>query len=79
MKATICDRCNKRILNGISQIRIVIGREMDPSGNGYNDDCKYFDLCKICKNKYDKFIINEKNIDKIISFCLGKRKFKKNY
>ena len=49
----ICDECdrgnNDDVLVG--SYRVDTGRSMDPSGNGYNTDWEYVDLCEHCYSK----------------------------
>ncbi len=58
MKQTICscDRCGNE--TAFDSIRVVTGRSMDPSGNGYQDDVEMIDLCGMClwywTSKYHK-------------------------
>jgi len=48
----ICDFCQTQKASRI--FREAIGREMDPSGNGYNTDYKYYDVCEQCYGKFSK-------------------------
>jgi len=56
MKITIliCDECDRGHDDDIlvSSYRIFVEREMDASGNGYNNNYNYIDLCKECFNKF---------------------------
>ena len=45
MMARICDECKK---NEASMFRKFLSKEVDPSGNGYNFNHDYKDLCIIC-------------------------------
>lgn len=46
-----CDLCHDiASLMSIFQARIVKGREMDASGNGYNDVIEHKDICSVCLN-----------------------------
>lgn len=42
-----CDRCYKQTTICTST-QIHLGKEMDPSGNGYNNITQAIDLCEIC-------------------------------
>lgn len=42
-----CDKCYKIVYKHIS-FRKFIKSEMDPSGNGYNNNYDYFDICYNC-------------------------------
>lgn len=53
----ICDHCN--ISNHVKSYRIDDGCEMDPSGNGYNTNWKYVDLCPKC---YKDLVNNDLDI-----------------
>jgi hypothetical protein len=45
----VCDSCGKEQPDAIvKSYRINQGREMDPSGNGYNTNWHYTDLCITC-------------------------------
>ena len=44
---TWCDKCNTK-LPIVASTKILVGREADPSGNGYNNDERDVDLCSAC-------------------------------
>ena len=44
-----CDTCVT--ITNVKPYRIDTGSEMDPSGNGYNTNWKYIDLCPQCYYK----------------------------
>jgi len=46
-----CDRGNDDDI-AVNEYYIITGREVDPSGNGYIDNWRYFDFCKECLEKY---------------------------
>lgn len=52
MKETIikCDGCSTT--EKVDQYRINMGKEMDPSGNGYNTIWEYKDFCWNCFRNY---------------------------
>ena len=45
MTKKVCDSCGA---DNARTYRYSVGKEMDPSGNGYNIDWKYIDLCINC-------------------------------
>jgi len=45
MKVTKCDTCKK---DDAKTYQYTTGKHMDPSGNGYELDFKYIDLCLNC-------------------------------
>jgi hypothetical protein len=55
MKHTIksCDRCKNSDESGVivKSYRINMGKEMDPSGNGYQTNWEYVDSCENCFDK----------------------------
>jgi hypothetical protein len=55
----ICDKCDRGNEDGVSvsSYRVNRGREIDPSGNGYNIKWEYVDLCNDC---YPTFVANLK-------------------
>ncbi len=44
-----CDKCQKP---GAKPYRYIYDREMDASGNGYNNCYKYLDLCFLCVQSF---------------------------
>ena len=58
MKKIVCDTCNK---DGAKSFAYVVGKSIDPSGNGYKPDYEYIDLCFNCVQefvlKYQKKLI----------------------
>jgi len=53
IQVTICDGCDRGNNDDVevNSYRVDTGRSMDPSGNGYNTDWEYVDLCKDCYPK----------------------------
>lgn len=47
IEETYCDKCNGK-LKIAATAHICVGREPDPSGNGYNADIRDVDLCQNC-------------------------------
>lgn len=47
MKKVICDNCED-YKKEAARFKICIGKSPDPSGNGYEYDWKYIDLCLQC-------------------------------
>jgi len=45
MKKIICDKCG---VDNAKTYKYPIGEDPDPSGNGYNTNWKYTDLCLNC-------------------------------
>jgi hypothetical protein len=45
MKKIMCDTCNGE---EAKSFMYVVGKSMDPSGNGYQTEYKYVDLCFNC-------------------------------
>jgi hypothetical protein len=68
MKITIlsCDGCGRGIDDDVkvSSYRIKRGKEMDPSGNGYNILWDYIDWCHGCYLR-NSSILGELNIQKM--------------
>lgn len=62
-----CDECKKeaRGLESL-EISIALGREMDPSGNGYVDNLKHLDVCPACVTKIVKQYFQDKEFDKAL-------------
>jgi hypothetical protein len=60
-----CDKCNKKNGGGIfvGEYYIIKGREVDPSGNGYNVNWEYMDFCRKCREEYRK-----KHPDEVLFF-----------
>lgn len=73
MKETIhkCDRCGKKISENGS-IEVVTGRSMDPSGNGYDDDLQYIDLCFSCLQLWAKKSMKKIGHEEFLSFVKSK-------
>ena len=42
-----CDLCKARTDNAVV-LNVVVGKDMDPSGNGYVPDIKELDVCRRC-------------------------------
>lgn len=53
-----CDWCSRDFeYDDIISLTFVVGREMDASGNGYEDTKKYKDMCKNCaKDTIEKLL-----------------------
>jgi hypothetical protein len=50
-----CDKCGYSEENAgciVKSYRINVGKSMDASGNGYNIDWEYVDLCDSCVARY---------------------------
>jgi hypothetical protein len=50
-----CDKCGYSEENAgciVKSFKIEMGFEMDCSGNGYNTDWEYLDLCDNCVERY---------------------------
>jgi hypothetical protein len=65
-----CDRCGKKA--GEDHISVVTGRSMDASGNGYEDDITYVDLCLPCLRAWAKKSINKIGHEEFLSFVKSK-------
>jgi len=50
-------------------IGIAVSSEMDPSGNGYNDNLKFIDLCHECAIKALRYAL----ADKRVSYDVGRK------
>ena len=51
-----CDKCGYSEENAgcvVKSYRINVGKSMDVSGNGYNIDWEYVDLCADCLRTYN--------------------------
>ena len=62
IEETWCDQCNGK-LKIVATAHVCVGREPDPSGNGYNADVRDVDLCQNCLDSiieylWDKRIMN---------------------
>ena len=53
----ICDKCTKVIEGNPKTLSYVYDREMDESGNGYNDCYRNYDLCQECSTHLLKCLL----------------------
>jgi hypothetical protein len=60
MKKIVCDTCGSE---NARTYRYSIGKDTDPSGNGYNTNWKYIDLCLNCVQ--DWVLKNQKKLSEV--------------
>lgn len=65
-----CDRYGEKSSEG--GLTVVTGRSMDPSGNGYDDDVQYVDLCENCLLSWAKKSIKKIGHEEFLSFVKSK-------
>ncbi len=71
---THCDRCGDQTDDENESIAVKTGRSMDASGNGYEDDLEYIDLCPKCMRKWINITLKQVSFQKFLTFVKEEQK-----